>query len=183
MILIKSMLVQVQQKGGHAGQFTPEETRSRDRVDQRRRAGNSERSWPRAGGHSDRGWRDQQWADAEAVFVAKCAMCHINAQAGNLSLKTYTDTLKGGKQRPGHRAGRSGQERAGDVPAGHGASRLGMLTPEELAPFIAWIEQGAPEIASEEPPASEATPTARHQRRAAQLHRAVVMPGPAASIN
>ena len=34
----KSLLVQIQQKGGHAGQFTPEETRSRDRVDQSGRA-------------------------------------------------------------------------------------------------------------------------------------------------
>ncbi len=37
----KSLLVQIQQKGGHAGQFTPEETRSRDRVDQSGRTRNS----------------------------------------------------------------------------------------------------------------------------------------------
>jgi mono/diheme cytochrome c family protein len=99
------------------------------------------------------------WADAEAFFVARCAMCHINVQAGNLSLKTYTDTLKGGNSGPAIVPGDPDNSVLVTFQQGTEHPSLGRLTPEELAPIIAWIEKGAPEIASEEPPVIEATPT------------------------
>jgi cytochrome b subunit of formate dehydrogenase/mono/diheme cytochrome c family protein len=154
----KSVLVQVQQKGSHSGQFTPEEL---DRVIAWIKAGAPETSsgagaapvaTPIAASAVN------SWADAEAIFVAKCAMCHINSQAGNLSLKTYTDTLKGGNSGPAIVPGEPDQSALVTIQQGTAHPSLGRLTPEELAPLIAWIEKGAPEIASEEPPASEAPP-------------------------
>jgi thiosulfate reductase cytochrome b subunit/mono/diheme cytochrome c family protein len=155
-----SILVQVQQKGGHAGQFTPEEL---DRVI----------AWINGGAPETASGASpapvvtpiaappiNSWADAEAVFVARCTMCHINVQAGNLSLKTYTDTLKGGNRGPAIVPGDPDTSVLVTFQQGTEHPSLGKLTPEELAPFIAWIEQGAPEIASETPPSSEATPTA-----------------------
>ena len=152
--------MQVQQKGGHAGQFTPEEL---ERViawinsgapETASGAGPAPVATPIATGAVN------DWAEAEAVFVAKCTMCHINAQAGNLSLKTYTDTLKGGKSGPAIVPGDPDNSVLVEVQQGTSHPAWAMMSPEELAAIIAWIEQGAPEIASEEPPASEATPTA-----------------------
>jgi cytochrome b subunit of formate dehydrogenase/mono/diheme cytochrome c family protein len=154
-----SVLVQVQQAGGHAGQFTPEEI---DRViawinggapETASGAGPAPVATPIAASAVN------SWADAEAIFVAKCTACHINSQAGNLSLKTYTDTLKGGNSGPAIVPGDPDNSVLVTFQQGTEHPSLGRLTPEELAPFIAWIEAGAPEIASEEPPAIEATPT------------------------
>jgi len=36
----------------------------------------------------------------DQLVNAKCATCHVNASMGDLSLKTYTDALKGGKDGP-----------------------------------------------------------------------------------
>jgi mono/diheme cytochrome c family protein/thiosulfate reductase cytochrome b subunit len=150
-----STLVTVQQQGGHAGQFTPEEL---DRViawinngapETSSAAGPAPAATPIAVSAVN------SWADAEAIFVAGCAMCHINAQAGNLSLKTYTDTLKGGNRGPAIVPGDPDQSVLVAIQQGTAHPSLGRLTPEQLAAIIAWIEQGAPEIASEEPPAND----------------------------
>jgi cytochrome b subunit of formate dehydrogenase/mono/diheme cytochrome c family protein len=154
-----SLLVQIQKQGGHAGQFTPEEL---DRVI----------AWINAGAPETASGASpvpvvtpiaastiNSWADAEAFFVARCAMCHIIVQAGNLSLKTYTDTLKGGNRGPAIVPGDPDNSVLVTFQQGTEHPSLGRLTPEELAPIIAWIEKGAPEIASEEPPVIEATPT------------------------
>jgi mono/diheme cytochrome c family protein len=156
-----SVLVQVQQKGGHAGQFTPEEL---DRVIAWINGGAPEQggAGPAPVATPSATSAINSWADAEAIFVAKCATCHINAQAGNLSLKTYTDTLKGGNSGPAIIPGDPDASVLVKTQQGTSHPAMGMLTPEELAAIIAWIEKGAPEIASEESPASEspsATPT------------------------
>jgi cytochrome b subunit of formate dehydrogenase/mono/diheme cytochrome c family protein len=153
-----SILVQVQQAGGHAGQFTPEEI---DRVIAWINNGAPETS--SGGGPAPAATpiavsAINGWADAGAIFIARCAMCHINSQAGGLSLKTYTDTLKGGNRGPAVMPGDPDNSVLVTFLQGTEHPSLGRLTPEELAPLIAWIENGAPEIASEEPPASEATP-------------------------
>jgi thiosulfate reductase cytochrome b subunit/mono/diheme cytochrome c family protein len=155
-----SILVQVQQAGGHAGQFTPEEL---DRVIAWINGGAPETAsgaGPAPVATPIPASAVNSWADAEAVFVARCTMCHINAQAGNLSLKTYTDTLKGGNRGPAIVPGDPDNSVLVTFQQGTEHPSLGKLTPEELAPFITWIEADAPEIASEEPPVSEVTPTA-----------------------
>jgi mono/diheme cytochrome c family protein len=141
----KSTLVTVQQQGGHPGQFTPEEI---DRIVQWIEAGAPETSstsgsspaaTPAASGAV------ATWADASAIFTTKCAMCHINSAAGNLSLKTYADALKGGKSGPALVAGDPDKSLLTTVPQSASHPAMGKLSPEELAALIAWIEAGAPE--------------------------------------
>ncbi len=72
-------------------------------------------------------------------------MCHINSAAGNLSLKTYQDALKGGKSGPAIVPGDPGKSVLVKTQQGTSHPAMGMLTPEELAAIIAWIEAGAPE--------------------------------------
>ena len=138
----KSLLVQIQQKGGHPGQLTSDEI---DRVIAWINAGAPEQGGvaapPPAATASDvwKGGLDQ-------IITAKCATCHVNAKLGDLSLKTYADVLKGGKDGPAI------------VPNDPAKSVLviiqqkgghpGQLTPDEIARFIAWINAGAPETAN-----------------------------------
>jgi hypothetical protein len=85
------------------------------------------------------------WADAAIIINAKCTLCHINSQAGNLSLKTYADALKGGASGPAIVPGDPDKSVLVKTQQGTSHPALGMLTPEELAALIAWIEAGAPE--------------------------------------
>jgi hypothetical protein len=87
----------------------------------------------------------ESWNDAFVIFTAKCTMCHINVQAGNLSLKTYQDALKGGKSGAAIVPGDPDQSMLVTTQQGTTHPSLGMLSPEELADIIAWIEAGAPE--------------------------------------
>jgi len=141
----KSVLVQVQQKGGHPGQFTPEEI---DRVVKWINAGAPETattSGPAPVATPAATLTVGTWADVEAIFTAKCAMCHITSQAGNLSLKTYQDALKGGQSGPAIVPGDPDKSVLVKTQQGTSHPAMGMLTPEELAAIIAWIEAGAPE--------------------------------------
>jgi cytochrome b subunit of formate dehydrogenase len=83
------------------------------------------------------------WADAEAIFTARCLLCHINVQAGNLSLTTYAEALEGGKSGPGIVPGNPTESTVVNVQQKGG--HPGMLSASELAGIIAWIEAGAPE--------------------------------------
>jgi mono/diheme cytochrome c family protein len=143
----QSVLVQVQQKGGHAGQFTPEEL---DRIVKWIEAGAPEVASTTTGPTSTPapGVEVESWSDAFALFTAKCTMCHINAQAGNLSLRTYQDALKGGKNGPAITPGDPAKSMLVTTQQGTDHPSMGRLTPEELAAIIAWIEAGAPEVTS-----------------------------------
>ena len=147
----KSMLVQIQQKGGHPGQLTPEEI---DRVVKWIEAGAPETASTSSSAPAATPPPTatpvpvapvKTWSDAVAIFTAKCTVCHINAQAGNLSLKTYQDALKGGQSGPAIVP--SDPDKSVLVKTQQGTSHpaMGMLTPGELAAIIAWIEAGAPE--------------------------------------
>jgi hypothetical protein len=85
------------------------------------------------------------WADAEAIFSAQCAMCHIDVQAGNLSLKTYQEALKGGKSGPAIVPGNPDASALVTIQQSSSHPSMGKLTPGQLAGLIAWIKAGAPE--------------------------------------
>jgi cytochrome c5 len=140
-----SALVTVQQKGGHPGQFTPEEI---DRIVKWIEAGAPETastsgSTPAA--TPEPAAAVKTWVEASAIFTAKCTLCHINSQAGNLSLKTYADALKGGASGPAIVPGDPDKSVLVKTQQGTSHPAMGMMTPEELAAITAWIEAGAPE--------------------------------------
>jgi mono/diheme cytochrome c family protein/cytochrome b subunit of formate dehydrogenase len=140
-----STLVTVQQKGGHPGQFTPEEI---DRIVKWIEAGAPETAstpGPTPAATPEPAAAVNTWVEASAIFSAKCAVCHINSQAGNLSLKTYADALKGGKSGPAIVPGDPEKSVLVTTQQGTSHPAMGMMTPEELAAIIAWIEAGAPE--------------------------------------
>jgi mono/diheme cytochrome c family protein len=140
-----STLVTVQQKGGHPGQLTPEEI---DRVVKWIEAGAPETasaSSPTPAATPEPAAAVKTWAEASAIFTAKCAICHISSQAGNLSLKTYADILKGGKSGPAIVPGDPDKSVLVTTQQGTSHPAMGIMTPEELAAIIAWIEAGAPE--------------------------------------
>jgi cytochrome b subunit of formate dehydrogenase len=138
----QSLFWQVQQAGGHPGQFDAAEL---DRV----------RAWIKAGAPETAGASEaapaatpapvavSNWTAASALFTARCAMCHVNAQAGNLSLKTYDDMLKGGKAGPAIVPG--DPDGSPLVQIQQKGGHPGMLSAAELAGIIAWIEAGAPQ--------------------------------------
>ena len=141
----KSVLLQVQQKGGHAGQFTPEEI---DRIVKWIEGGAPETASTSAATPTATqapAAAVKTWVEASAIFTAKCTMCHISSAAGNLSLKTYQDALKGGQSGPAIVPGKPDQSVLVKTQQGTSHPAMGMLMPEELAAIIAWIEAGAPE--------------------------------------
>jgi cytochrome c5 len=139
----KSTIVQVQQKGGHPGTLSTTELATIIAwID----AGAPETA--AAGGTTGTATPApastvKNWAAAEAIFTAKCAMCHINSEAGNLSLKTYAAALKGGKSGPGLVAGNP--DKSSVVQVQQKGGHPGMLSAAELASIIEWITAGAPE--------------------------------------
>jgi Planctomycete cytochrome C len=141
----KSLLVQIQQKGGHPGQFTPEEI---DRIVKWIEAGAPETASTSSATPTATpapAVAVKNWADASAIFAAKCTSCHITSQAGNLSLKTYQDALKGGQSGPAIVPGDSAKSVLVTTQQSTSHPAMGLLTPEELAAIIAWIDAGAPE--------------------------------------
>ena len=139
----QSTLVTVQQPGGHPGQFTTEEI---DRIVKWIEAGAPEVvSTTSPAPTPAPGIKVESWNDAFVIFTAKCTMCHINVQAGNLSLNTYQAALQGGKSGPAIVPGDPDQSVLVTTQQGTTHPSLGMLSPEELADIIAWIEAGAPE--------------------------------------
>ena len=125
-----SLLVDVQEAGGHPGQLTPEELEI-------------VQAWIDAGAvESLEPVSAPVWeGDIATLLETKCSTCHAAAAMGGLNLSTYVDMLNGGA---------SGLE----VIPGDGANSLlitkqlagghpGQLTPEEIAHVQAWIDAGA----------------------------------------
>ena len=138
----KSMLVQIQSKGGHPGQLSADELA---RVIAWIKAGAPETaassSAPAA--TPEPAIEVKNWADVETILTARCTMCHINAQAGNLSLKTYQDALKGGNDGPAIVPSDPTKSLLVQIQSKGG--HPGMLSAAELNAIVAWIKAGAPE--------------------------------------
>jgi len=131
-----SLLINIQEAGGHPGQLTPEEL---EVVQAWIEAGAVESSQPLEPAEpvSAPVWE----GDIATLLQTKCGTCHVQASMGGLSMSTYADILKGGQDGP-------------VIMPGDGASSLliaiqeagehpGQLTPEELAHVQAWIDAGA----------------------------------------
>jgi hypothetical protein len=84
------------------------------------------------------------WDDTIGPMLqAKCTTCHGAGALGGLNLSTYEDAIRGGTSGEVILPGDSANsllvqiQQSGDHPA--------VLTPEELAQVIEWIDAGAPE--------------------------------------
>jgi cytochrome b subunit of formate dehydrogenase/cytochrome c5 len=152
----QSVLVQVQQKGGHPGQLSAAELA---RVIAWIEAGAPETGGgasPSAPTSTPAAPAVATWSDFQAAFNLKCGTCHVQTQLGGLSFKTYADALKGGKSGPAIVPGDPDQsvlvqvQRQGDHP--------NLLSPQEFDALLAWIKAGAPETASSAPTPSPGTP-------------------------
>jgi cytochrome b subunit of formate dehydrogenase/mono/diheme cytochrome c family protein len=125
-----SLMVTVQQAGGHPGQLTPEELEI-------------VQAWIDAGAvESVEPVSAPVWeGDIAALLQPKCSTCHGAAAMGGLNLTAYADMLNGGQSGPVVVPGDSATsllvviQQAG----GHAAQ----LTPEEIARVQAWIDAGA----------------------------------------
>ena len=73
----------------------------------------------------------------------KCSTCHVKAQLGGLSLKTYADALKGGTSGPAIVPG--DPDKSVLVQVQQKGGHPGQFTPDEINRVIAWIKAGAPE--------------------------------------
>ena len=135
----KSMLVQIQSKGGHPGQLTADEL---DRIIAWIEAGapeNASTATPPPAAAAGDVWT----GNLDQIINARCAACHIQTAINGLSLKTYADALKGGQSGPAIVPGDPDQSLLVKVQSKGG--HPGQLNQEELAKFIAWIKAGAPE--------------------------------------
>ena len=136
-----SLLVQIQQKGGHPGQLSPDEL---NRVIAWIKAGAPEAS----GGASSSAptpaaATPAKWSDFTATLNMKCGTCHVKVQLGGLSFKTYADVLKGGQSGPAVVPGNP--DKSVLVQVMQAGDHANVLSAEELAAIIAWIKSGAPE--------------------------------------
>ncbi|HEY4723207.1 MAG TPA: c-type cytochrome domain-containing protein, partial [Anaerolineae bacterium] len=82
----------------------------------------------------------------DQLIGAKCSACHIQSQAGGLSLKTYADALKGGNGGPAIVPGNADTSLLIQIQSKGG--HPGQLSTDELARIVAWIKAGAPEQGS-----------------------------------
>jgi mono/diheme cytochrome c family protein len=147
---VKSVLVTIQQKGGHAGQLSAEEI---ERVIAWINAGA-----PEAGGAAAPAPRAAAagWTGGlDKLITAKCATCHVATKLGDLSLKTYADALKGGKSGPAIVP--NDPLKSVLVVIQQKGGHAGQFTQAEIERFIAWIEAGAPETGGSTEPAPVAT--------------------------
>lgn len=147
-----SVLVQVQQAGGHAGQLSDAELAQVI-------------AWIEAGAPEQAGAAAPPPTAAEGwiggidqLIGARCAACHINAQLGGLSLATYADALRGGNQGPAIVPNDPAQSVLIQIQQAGG--HAGQFTPEEIERILAWINAGAPEQGGgAAPPSAANTPT------------------------
>ncbi|MBP7687239.1 MAG: hypothetical protein KA765_05005, partial [Thermoflexales bacterium] len=145
---LKSVLVQIQQKGGHAGQLTAEEI---DRVIAWINAGAPEAGGAAAPAPAPSAATDG-WTDGiDQLVAAKCATCHVATKLGDLSLKTYADALTGGKS--GAAIVPNDPLKSVLVQIQQKGGHAGQLTTEEIDRVIAWINAGAPEAGGAAAPA------------------------------
>ncbi len=147
----KSLLVQIQQKGGHPGQLSVDELAKVI-------------AWIKAGAPETAAAATQPTTTVEGwiggidqIIDAKCAACHIQSQLGGLSLKTYADALKGGKDSPAIIP--NDPDKSLLVQIQQKGGHPGQLSDDELARIIAWIKAGAPEQGGATAPSTPVTPT------------------------
>jgi cytochrome b subunit of formate dehydrogenase/cytochrome c5 len=135
----KSVLVQIQQKGGHPGQLTPDEL-------------NRVIAWIKAGAPETAGASaptatptpaPNTWGAVAPILAAQCGKCHVDFAANNLSFKTYQDVLKGGVNGPAIVPGNPDNSLL--VKVQKTGTHYGELSASDLAAIIAWIKAGAPE--------------------------------------
>ena len=134
-----SLLVQIQQKGGHPGQLTSDEI---DRIIAWIKAGAPEQSvaaTPPPATTTSEGWT----GGIDQLITAKCATCHINAKLGDLSMATFADAMKGGKDGPVIVPNDAAKSLLVQIQQKGG--HPGQLTSDEIDRVIAWINAGAPE--------------------------------------
>jgi len=136
----KSKLVQVQQKGGHPGQLSPNELAA---IAAWIKAGAAETSGASAPASTPTAAASAKWSDFAATLNTKCGTCHVRVQSGGLSFKTYADVLKGGKSGPAVVPGNPNKSVL--VQVQQAGNHSNVLSSEELAAIIAWIKAGAPE--------------------------------------
>jgi len=138
----KSVLIQVQQKGGHPGQLTPDEL-------------NRVIAWIKAGAPETPGAAaptapaatptpaPNTWGAVAPILSAQCGKCHVDYAANNLSFKTYQDLLKGGVNGPAIVPGNPDNSLL--VKVQKTGKHYGELSAADLEAIIAWIKAGAPE--------------------------------------
>ena len=136
----KSLLVQVQQAGGHPGQLTPDEI---TRISAWIKAGAPETGNGSAGATPTPPVSSTTWKDVGKILTVECTACHINAARGNLSLSTYASALQGGRSGPAIVPGNPAKSTLVQVQQKGG--HPGALSTTELETIIAWIKAGAPE--------------------------------------
>lgn len=135
----KSVLVQVQSKGGHPGQLTADELA---RTVEWIQAGAPETSGGAAAAPSTAS-TDVWVGGIDQIISARCAACHIQARLNDLSLKTYADALKGGKSGPAIVPG--DPDKSVLIQIQKKGGHPGQLSADELAKLLDWIKAGAPE--------------------------------------
>jgi cytochrome b subunit of formate dehydrogenase/mono/diheme cytochrome c family protein len=125
-----SLLVTIQEAGGHPGQLTPEEL---EIVQEWIDAGAVESVEP----VSAPVWE----GDVVVLLQPKCSTCHGAAAMGGLNLTNYADLLNGGQSGPVVIPGDSANSLLFTIQqvGGH----PGQLTPEEIDHVQAWIDAGA----------------------------------------
>ena len=135
----KSVLIQIQQKGGHPGQLTPDEL-------------NRVIAWIKAGAPETAGGAapvatpapaPNTWGAVAPILTAQCGKCHVDFAANNLSFKTYQDLLKGGTNGPAIVPGNPDNSLL--VKVQRTGKHYSELSAQDLEAIIAWIKAGAPE--------------------------------------
>ncbi len=139
----KSLMVQIQQKGGHPGQLTPDEI---NRIIAWIKAGAPETSGGAATPAATPAPVVHSWSDFQPIFNLKCGTCHVDVQLGGLSLKTYAAALRGGKSGPAIVP--NDPDKSVLVQLQRTGKHPNLLSPQEFDALLAWINAGAPEIAS-----------------------------------
>ena len=131
-----SVIVQIQDAGGHPGMLAPEELRAVV-------------AWIQSGapeqfGQAGPAIQASSWEGGVAQLVEqRCGACHVQSQLGGLSLATYQEALQGGSTGPAVVPGSAEDSILVQVQSAGG--HPGQFSQEELATMVNWILAGAPE--------------------------------------
>lgn len=125
-----SLLVTIQEAGGHPGQLSPEELEI-------------VQAWIESGAvESVEPVSAPVWeGDLVTVLQSKCSTCHGETAMGGLNMSTYADLLSGGQSGPVVVPGDSASSLLIQIQQAGG--HPGQLTPDEIAHVQAWIDAGA----------------------------------------